>query len=63
MSLDYSALTERLEANMPTFIGTPGNDRLTGTVSKDTLYGRAGNDVLTGGLNNDGIPPAAAAIG
>ncbi|WP_051329181.1 calcium-binding protein [Geminicoccus roseus] len=40
---------------MPTITGTPGNDDLVGTSSKDTMYGRDGNDRLAGGMNDDAL--------
>jgi Ca2+-binding RTX toxin-like protein len=42
-------------ANDPpvTFIGTQGNDTLTGGAGNDKLYGKQGNDTLVGNAGND----------
>jgi Ca2+-binding RTX toxin-like protein len=38
---------------MATFIGTGGNDVLTGSVGADQLYGSVGDDTLSGGDGAD----------
>jgi Ca2+-binding RTX toxin-like protein len=50
--------------NVPTIVGTPGNDTLVGTPARDVIYADAGDDVVSGegtgdvicgGLGNDHI--------
>lgn len=47
-------LTEMCGGKMPTIMGTPGNDILTGTNAADVIMGSWGNDTITG-LNGDDI--------
>lgn len=47
-------LTVNVPAGNPTdYIGTTGNDVLTGTSLDENFYGLAGNDTLNGGAGND----------
>jgi predicted extracellular nuclease len=46
-------LEERCQYLLPTVVGTPGDDVLTGTEGVDVVVGLGGDDVLTGGNSDD----------
>jgi Ca2+-binding RTX toxin-like protein len=41
--------------NVPTILGTPGNDAIVGTPARDVIYADAGDDVVSGGGTGDVI--------
>ena len=49
------ALAGGTAALADTFIGTTGNDTLTGTVNPDQLYGEDGDDTINAGAESDYI--------
>ncbi len=53
-SIETQALSvDGFSATLGTYIGTSGNDNLTGSSSADTMFGLAGNDTLNGGAGID----------
>jgi predicted extracellular nuclease len=48
-------LAERCDGLVPTIVGTPGDDVITGTNGRDVIMGLGGNDTIAGGNGDDVI--------